>query len=677
MNLFYFPIARIGLWFVSGIVYAYYCKPSFTTIAAYCIATSLVFMVQLFQKKKLFKRSLFFGISLYLLFFSLGISTVWLHDETNNTNHYTKTNSFLKDNLEIEVFISDKLKNSAKYTRYIAEVTRINQIKTSGKILVTIKKKDKQQEFVIGTPLVITNKLQANSPPNNPDQFDYSRYLVSKNIYVQVHCEKADIKIGNQYKKDIFYYAAQFRNTILDNLKKKGFHKEELAVMAALILGQQQDISPEIMQEYQYAGAVHILSVSGLHVGFILLILTFLLKPLPKNTLGNMTRCIIILTSLWLFACVAGLAPSVIRSVTMYSFVTIGMLLQREINIYRTLTASLFLILLFEPLFLFDVGFQLSYLALFFIVWFQPVLRQLWQPRHKINAYLWDLLTVSFAAQIGTLPLSLYYFHQFPSLFFVTNIVLIPCLSVVMFLGVLTCLLAYWDITPLFLVQIMERSIHYVNAFIKWIASWEQFIMTDIPLHFYVLIASYLLLFSSIIWMKNKSFQTITMFLSCGILFMGSLFFTKWTTETTSQFLVFHTHKKTVLVERNGRNIRVHTNEKVKAGDYTLKNISAYATTHYAKVIAQEKLRNTYFFNQKKIMLIDSTGIYQKEITPDAVILSHSPKINLERLLKTYHPKIIIADASNFRSYVAIWKATCSKEKIPFHNTYEKGFYEF
>ena len=140
-------------------------------------------------------------------------------------------------------------------------------------------------------------------------------------------------------------------------------------------------------------------------MGFIFLFLNFILKPIPNTKKGSFIKLSIILFSLFLFALIAGLSPSIVRSVTMFSFVAIGLHLRRSVNIYHTLLVSMLLILLFQAYFLFDVGFQLSYLAVFFIVWFQPILVSYWKPKNKIAKYGWDILTVSFAAQIGTLPL--------------------------------------------------------------------------------------------------------------------------------------------------------------------------------------------------------------------------------------------------------------------------------
>ena len=189
-----------------------------------------------------------------------------------------------------------------------------------------------------------------------------------------------------------------------------------------------------------------------------MLFVTFILKPLPNTKRGSFIKLLIILASLSIFGIIAGLAPSVVRSVTMFSFVAIGNHLRRSVNIYHTLLVSILIILLFEPSFLFDVGFQLSYIALFFIIWLQPLLASIWLPKNKITKYIWDILTVSFAAQIGTLPLSIYYFHQFPGLFFVTNLVIIPLLSIIMVLGVLVMVLAAFGYVPFFLPNLWNGA---------------------------------------------------------------------------------------------------------------------------------------------------------------------------------------------------------------------------
>src|SRR5690606_208367 len=189
----------------------------------------------------------------------------------------------------------------------------------------------------------------------------------------------------------------------------------------------------------------------------------------------------LILLSLWAFSILAGGAPSIIRAVAMFSFVAIGLHLRRQTCIYHTLLVSMFGILLFKPQFLFDIGFQLSYLALFFIVWLQPQLAKQYHPRFKIARYFWDILTVSTAAQLGTLPLSLYYFHQFPGLFFVTNLVILPCLGALMTAGILAVLWTAAGHIPDWLIWVNETGIRWLNEFIAWVASAETFVWHNIP----------------------------------------------------------------------------------------------------------------------------------------------------------------------------------------------------
>ena len=172
------------------------------------------------------------------------------------------------------------LKNSISNNRYIAKIVEIDRKICSGKILLNFKKTLDFKEFSVGTKLKIDDELVKNFKPNNPNQFDYGQYLEIKGIYGQVFTQASKIKINSVGDESIWFYASDFRNKIIKNLSKNGFKKEELAVVVALILGQQQDISSEVLRDYQYAGAVHILSVSGLHVGFILLFITFLLKSL-------------------------------------------------------------------------------------------------------------------------------------------------------------------------------------------------------------------------------------------------------------------------------------------------------------------------------------------------------------------------------------------------------------
>ena len=676
MKVLQFPLARITIGFISGILFAYYFHLPLSLLFILLSISISVFGVLYFLFKNKSKNVFYFGLTTYLLSFLIGISTQVIHIDHFQKSNYSHITTIFEEPHSISLIIREKLKSTPFSDRYIAIINRIDKKEQTGRIILNIQKDSLNNEFEIGTPLLIKGILSKNRPPNNPNQFDYSKYLENKQIYAQLYADVEEIKIGTEIEKNIWYYSSKLRTRIIRNLEKNNFNKTELNVAIALIMGQQQDISPEIIRDYQYAGAVHILSVSGLHIGFILIFVTFILKPIPNTKRGSFIKLLIILASLFTFGIIAGLAPSVVRSVTMFSFVAIGNHLRRSVNIYHTLLVSILLILLFEPSFLFDVGFQLSYLALFFIIWLQPLLASIWLPKNKISKYIWDILTVSFAAQIGTLPLSIYYFHQFPGLFFVTNLIVIPLLSIIMILGVLVMLLAAFNSIPIFLSQLLESSIYYLNKIINAIASLEQFILKDIPLHFYLLLSSYLIVITAIIWLKKPNFNKLVMVLISIIITQISYLSIQWNIQNEQEWIVFNIKRNTLLVERNGENITIYANDSILKTAQKNNALKSYRIGNLSRLKAKKELQNLFYFNGKKIFILDSSGVFPKTIHPDIIILTQSPKINFERLLQTIKPKMVVADASNYKTIQKQWKATCMKQKIPFHATSEKGYYK-
>jgi competence protein ComEC len=676
MKILQFPLMKITIWFILGIVFSSYFNPNPSTTFTFIGIFFVVFIITLYLSKKDFIQKIYFGIATYLLFFQIGCFTHVIHNEIYNENNYVHLIKNETDYHSVELVLREKLKGNSKVDKYIGLVKKVDNKSCSGRILVQIHDANGDSRIQIGSNFQIYGKCILNKKSLNPNQFDYGNYLNNKSIFGQIYTNAYSIKISDKIDKNIWYYSDRIRNNIITNLQKNNFSKDELQVVNALILGQQQNISKEILKDYQYAGAIHILSVSGLHVGFILLFITFLLKPLPKNKTGNTIRLFTIIISLWGFAILAGLSPSVVRSVTMFTFVAVGMYLKRNTNIFHTLLVSMFLILFFQPSFLFDVGFQLSYLSLFFILWLQPLISNLWLPKNKIATYFWDILTVSFAAQIGAFPLSIYYFHQFPGLFFITNLIIIPFLILIMGLGVVVMVMSTFDFVPMLTMKSLEFCIYYLNKIINLVASFEQFIIKDIPINWQSLFCLYLLIIAFVILFKKPTYPKIVFAFISVLLFQSTLFITRWEIQNQMEFIVFNSWKNTLITERNGNKVTVYGNERTidKLASNTV--LKSYLIANNSSITGINKMQNLYYFNDKKIMVIDSFGIYSKEINPDIIILRQSPKINLERLIQINHPKLIVADASNYKTTIQLWKSICTKKKIPFHATAEKGFYK-
>ena len=445
--------------------------------------------------------------------------------------------------------------------------------------------------------------------------------------------------------------------------------------MHALILGQRQDLDPTVLQNYQHAGVIHILSVSGLHVGFVLLFLNFFLNFLPNTNRFRVFKVVFIILILWSFALVAGFSPSVVRSVTMFSFVAIGMYMRRKTYIFYTFYCSLFLILLFEPSFLFDVGFQLSYLALFFILWLQPEFEKFWKPKNKIANHLWQVLTITFAAQLGTMPLSLYYFHQFPGLFFLANLLIMFLITVIMGVGLVLVLVAFWTVIPTFIAKILEYLIWFLNFIVEKIASFESFIFKDVSFDFWMMTALFLIVFAFGGFLIKQNFRTSVLLLVSILLFQISYFAFDFNSKNKNEMLVFQARNSSLILKRLGNKISVFSNNLDTVSIKTDRNIQAFNVTNGTTIDELKTIPNLLFFDNKKILIFDSSAVFIPDLKPSIVIITQSPKMNFERFFSNCKPEMVIVDASNYKNVVERIKIICTKQKIPFHAVAEKGFY--
>lgn len=444
--------------------------------------------------------------------------------------------------------------------------------------------------------------------------------------------------------------------------------------MNALLLGQRQSIDKTIYNNYVNSGTIHILAVSGLHIGILLLILNFLFRPLLYLKHGRFLRPLFIVILLWLFAIIAGLSPSVTRAVAMFSIISIAMHLKRPTNIYNTLVISAFVILLFKPTFLFEVGFQMSYLAVLGIVSVQPIIYKLWKPKYWIIDKPWQIFTVTLAAQAGVVPISLFYFHQFPGLFFISNIVVIPFLGLILGFGLFVIALALMNILDSSIVTAYSFVIDSLNNFITWVAQFEDFLFRDIPFTILQVICSYFIIIGLVKIHKHRTFKWVVMSLIGIICFQAISFYNTYKTQN-DVFIVFNKNRYSLIGQKLNDKLIVHHNlDSLKqTTDNVIKN---YKVGESIELVTTDSLQSVYQFNNKTILVIDSLGIYNKlSFKPNYVLLRNSPRLNLNRLIDSLKPEQIIVDASNYKSYAKRWKATCEHKKIPFHYTNEKGAY--
>ncbi|MCG8732775.1 ComEC/Rec2 family competence protein [Tenacibaculum finnmarkense] len=629
----------------------------------------LAFIGVLFLLKKNAAKKLYFTLTSLLFFIFIGISTTFLHNPKNNDSYYKH---HLTDNSNIIIQIHKVLKTSNYAHKYIADVIQIDTKKTIGSILINLKKDSISTLLNVDDLIVTTAEFKNLTGALNPYQFDYREYLAKKYVYQQVFINPTNYQKLAEGKTSIYGVSEQFRNNIQTSLKEKGFKKEELSVINALLLGQRKNISKNLLQNYTNAGAVHILAISGLHIGILFLLLNSLFKPIERLKNGLLFKTIIILILLWMFAFIAGLSASVVRAVTMFTFVAVGASFKRKKVVEYSLISSMLFLLLLKPLFLFDVGFQMSYLAVFGIIWTQPLLYNLWISKFWLLDKFWRLLTVSIAAQIGILPISLYYFHQFPGLFFIANLLIIPFLGSILIGGILIIVLALLKIPLQILFDFYGWIILLMNKTVALIANQEQFLFQEISMSFYKMILWYVVIIFTYQFIINKKAKQFMLLLGSIMLLQITFIFEKNKQQTTCELIVFNKGIKNMIGIRNGSNFNVlHTLDSSKIT--TERSIKSYRIHENINSNFLNKTPNIIAFKNDTILIVDDLGIYNIELQNAIVILQKSPKINLERLIKKLNPKKIIADASNYKSDVNYWKTICNKQKMPFYDTRKNG----
>jgi len=346
--------------------------------------------------------------------------------------------------------------------------------------------------------------------------------------------------------------------------------------------------------------------------------------------------------------------------------------LKRPTNIYNTLAISMFVILLFKPLFLFDVGFQLSYLAVLSIVAIDPLLFNLWKPKNKIVKFYWHTLTVTVSAQFGIIPLSLYYFHQFPSLFFLSNLIIIPLLGLILGCGIGVILLAVLNELPPFVASIYGYIISLMNRFVAWVSQQESFLFKDIPFNLLYVIVAYIFIIALVGFYIKRNYSTLKLFLIAILICQVAISYTSLK-KPENEFIIFHKSRNSLLGTTTKNKITV-ASDFDSVNEVKSKIIKDYVVGNHIKTIEKDSIQSVYLLNNKKILVIDSLGVYNiKSFEPDYVLLRQSPKINLNRLIDSINPKHIIADGSNYKSYITHWESVCKKRKLPFYQTSKKG----
>ncbi|SDS02075.1 ComEC/Rec2 family competence protein [Christiangramia echinicola] len=672
MKNFQFIFLRLAIYLIAGILLAFTVEITKAQILFTGILILVLYLFTFYRAQKTLFPDALAGISTYSLIFFLGFSTAYFNKPENQPRHYLNQNIEETDSLFLHGRILEELKPSAYSKKFIVEARQIisqnSKNAINGKILLNINHDSLiTPEINPGSMILIPWKPEQINAALNPFQFSYQDYMSNLQVERQLKINIPELK-RTGYESDIRSLAWNTREEIISTLRDLNFGKNELAVFQALILGQRRDVSDKLYKDYASAGAIHILAISGLHIGILLVLLNLLFKPIEKVRNGKIIKAFLIILLLWSFAFLTGLSASVVRAVCMFSFLAIGLQLKRKTSSLNSLFLSLFFLLLINPYYVFQVGFQLSYLAVFSIITFQPIIYRLFSSDFKFIDYFWKLTSVSIAAQIGVIPLSIYYFHQFPGLFLVTNLIVLPFLGLILISGITVILMASLKILPGFLEDAFSLLLRILNEFIGKIAEFDAFVISNIRLSLLQNLSLYVIVLSVLLLIRKLNFYRLSFLLISILIFQATTFYSKISIPE-NESIVFHKSRLSILAEKVGDELKIYSDSLNNAN--ILKD---YLRERQIENIAYQSLPHIINLSGKLSLVIDTAGNYRlNNFKPQLLILRNSPRINLDRLLTMYSPEQIIADGSNYSSYIKKWKNTALKQKIPFHHTGEKG----
>ncbi|HEY4788967.1 MAG TPA: ComEC/Rec2 family competence protein, partial [Bacteroidales bacterium] len=492
------------------------------------------------------------GLAIGLSFICLGIIITTKHLEC-------PVNSLTESNHPVEVIgvIDEPPEEKTKSVqcfltiKLIKKSTQFENCKE--KILLYLQKDSASKTLKAGDLLVLKTRLNRIRNSGNPFEFNYKQYLFFRGIQFSGYTGRLSWKLlANHQLNKLQTLAFSTREKLLSIFTRIGLKGDELGVASALIIGDKANLDDEIKQAYIASGTMHILAVSGMHIALLYWVLNILLSFLNALKHGKFIKLVLLLIAVWFYALITGLGGSILRAATMITFVIIGQSFNRNVNIFNSLAVSAFLLLLINPFNLVDVGFQLSYLAVISIVIFYPLIYNLIDIKNWLGDQLWSLTAVTLAAQLVTTPISLFYFHQFPNLFILSNLVMIPLSTLIMYFAMTLIAFSGWNWITMILGKVFNFLVWLLNKVVLTIESLPYALTKGIYINWIDVCLLYILVtFITLFLLKRKSFYLIASTVAILGLSTHSLII-KYNQSTSKEIIVYNNNENPVIQFREG-----------------------------------------------------------------------------------------------------------------------------
>ena len=679
------PFLRLVLPLITGIILEYYIRFSLGQIIASGLILMIAFILfAVFPEVTRFNLRALQGIIISLLVLVLGLFFTWQKDIRHHNSWYGKnydTGSF------VVVIIQEPLVEKAKSYKALAIVESVIHKnftqKTTGKILVYFAKDAASERLKYGDRIILGKQLQPIKNSGNPAAFDYARYSAFQQIFQQVFLKQNEWILLKKNKATL-YKSTIFgtRDYIIKTLDKYISGADESALAKALLIGYRIDLDKDLVQAYSNVGVVHLIAISGLHLALIYYFLLWLFSKIPFVKKSKFARLILILFCLWFFSLLTGAPASVLRSAVMFTFIAIGDSVNKRNSIYNSLAISAFVLLCYDPFMLWDVGFQLSYLAVLGIVIAQKYIYNWFYFKNNILNETWKLASVSLAAQLFTLPVCMYYFHQFPLLFLLSNMVAIPLSTIALWGCIAIVAISPIPFAALYLGKLVWAFIWLLNHSVLLINSIPFSLWSGISISVMQTILLYLIFILFTWWLIKKDRQALKIAIAGTFVFALMITLSKWESFNQKKIIVYNISRHSAIDFIKGNQYYFVGDAEVLE-DNLLKNYNLQPAHISLMLDGKSSLpgnfyqkKNFYQFYNKRLLLVDSSLIYYPvpvKIKVDYIVISKNPTINISDLVRTFECKLYVFDASNALWKIDKWKKECEELHLHFHSVSEQG----
>ena len=581
------------------------------------------------------------GISLNLLVGCLGLLVTWHRDIRHDSRWF---GHFCRDSVGLVVRINEPLieRNKTFKAEGIVEtvIDHGQTISCVGKLLLYFTKDSLRVPLEYGDKILISKQPQPLKNTGNPGAFNYEQYGAFQLTYHSVFLKQGEWVLLKG--KDINYFnrfVFSARDNILAILQKKiAISKDELGIAEALLIGYMNDLDKDLIQAYSNTGVVHIIAISGMHLGLIYLMLSWLFARIPGIKQSKIIRSVFILSCLWVFSLITGGSASVIRSAVMFTFITTGKTFSKRSSIFNSLAGSAFVMLCYNPYFLWDVGFQLSYLAVVGIIVFQrPIYNWVHIPYKGLDK-VWELIAVSLAAQMLTFPVCIYYFHQFPNLFLITNIIAVPLSTVILFVEIALVAMAGVPYINVYLGKLTEWLVWLMNKIIVSINGLPFAVWNMIHTSLILTLILYAIVIGLSGWLLQKEKRMLQFTLLNVVAYLMLLAFNNWQGKNQQQFIVYNIPHHRAIDIAEGDHYHF-IGDSILTRDSLTQNIYLKPSRIQLQLYYQENSGilsgshlSIFQSGNTRIMLIDSGLVFnipEQQVNVDIVVFSNSPKFSV------------------------------------------------